>query len=247
MTTDTGTTTDLAARRTPDATDRGARLAAAGSAAVFLLLAGIGGTPTGPPVETATAAQIRAYLEQNDTSIRAAALGTALLVPTLLVFTAALARLVRNRLPGSLLADLVIGAGVLVVLRLWLSGAADAMTLVQRLDRTDLSDVDDATLRGWYGTTNFMHFFSDLWAAPIAVLVVAFSLAALRGRLVARWLAWAGLVVGASAAVGTVGVAVASRTLAWGWFGGLFGWVVWTVAVGAALGIRAVRTRRAGS
>jgi hypothetical protein len=228
-----------------DRADQPARLTAALAALAFLGVSLAGSPVQGPPVETATAAQIRDHLTRNAGAVRLEAVGTALVVPTLLVFAAALACLVRNRLPASPLADVVLGAGVLVVLRLWLSGAVDTVTMVQQLDGTDLADVDDDVLRGWYGATGLLHFFSDLWLVCVAAMVAAFSLAALRAAIVPRWLAWLGLAVAASGAVGTAGVAVASQPVSTAWFGGIFGWVVWTVAVGIALGVRWVRVRRA--
>jgi hypothetical protein len=74
--------------------------------------------------------------------------------------------------------------------------------------------------------------------APIALVMLAFSVAALRGALLPRWLGRLGLAFGLSGAVGTVGVAVAWKPLAVPWFGGLFGWVLWTLLVGVALGLR---------
>ena len=118
------------------------------------------------------------------------------------------------------------------------------MTLVQHLDGTDLAVVDDSTLRGWYGLTNLTHFFFDLGMAPIALVIVAFSIAALRADLLPRWLCWLGLAFGAFGALGTVGVAVAWKPLALPWFGGLFGWVLWTLLVGVALGLRWRRVGR---
>jgi hypothetical protein len=233
---------DLAA----DRADQAPRLTAALAALAFLVLSAFSSPADGPPPETATAAQIRDHLTQHAGAMRLEAVGIALVVCVLLVLTAALARLVRNRLPGSLLADVVAGAGVLVVLRIWLSGAVDTATLALRLDGTDPAGLSDNVLLDWYAATGVLHFFSDLWMVCIVMLVGAFSLAALRARLVPRWLAWAGLVVAGSGAVGTIGVAVGSVPLASAWFGGIFGWVVWTVAVGVALGGRWLRVRRAG-
>jgi hypothetical protein len=79
----------------------------------------------------------------------------------------------------------------------------------------------------------------------IALLVGAFSAAALRARFVARWVGWVGLAVAVSATPGTVGVALNSGILYGFWFGGLFGWVLWYPVVGVALALRARSARRA--
>jgi hypothetical protein len=223
--------------------ERGVLLAAAIAGILYFILAWVR-PPDGPPVEEATAAQIRAFLSENDTALRLGALVGALAIPTVLVFTTCVARLVRRRQPGSVLADLISGGGVLVAVLHWLVAATAGMTLVQALDGTDLATVDDATLRSWYGLTNLSHFFFDLGLAPVALVMVASSVAARRAGLLPRWLCWLGLVFGAAGALGTAGVAVAWKPLALPWFGGLVGWVLWTLLVGVTLGLRWRRTAR---
>ena len=137
----------------------------------------------GPPVETATAAQIRSFLADHDTGLRVTATAGALAIALVLVFTVSLARLIRQRSAGSPLADLVVGGGVLVALWHWLVVAGASLTLVQTLDGTDLATVNDATLRSWYGITNFTHIFADLGMVAIATVMAATSIAALRTGL----------------------------------------------------------------
>jgi hypothetical protein len=192
----------------------------------------------GPPVETATADQIRTFLTEHDGALRTLAVAAALAIPLVLVFTVSLARLIRGRSPGSPLADLVIGGGVLVALWHWIVIAGTSSTLVQALDGTDLATVDDATLRSWYGLTNFTHFFADLGVPGMAVVVGATSIAALRTGLFARWLGWLGLIIAAGGIIGAVGVAVAWLPLADVWFVGLFGWFLWTLVVAVTCGLR---------
>ena len=56
--------------------------------------------------------------------------------------------------------------------------------------------------------------------AAVALVMIAFSIAALRLGLFPRWLCWVGLAFGICGALGTVGVAVAWKPLAMLWFGG---------------------------
>jgi hypothetical protein len=224
---------------------RGERPVLLGAAICGVLVFAAGGlTPAdGPAVETATAAQIRSYLVNHVADLRLEVLQAVLILPLMLVFGAALAWLIRNRLPRSLLADLVVMATVLVTIPPVLAAAARSMTLVQALDQTSLSAIDDDTLRGWYALTNLTHFFSDLWIVPVALLVGSYSIAALRARpLLPRWLAWAGLAIAASGAVGVVGVVCGSVPVSAFWFGGLFGWMLWTLATAVVF---ALRLRRA--
>ena len=220
--------------------DRGALLAVAISGFVYFLLA-FAPQVDGPAVETATAGQIRSFLADNDTALRVYATLGALAIPLVLVFTVSLARLIRGRSPGSSLADLVVGAGVLVALWHWLVVAGTSTTLVQAVDGTDLATVDDATLRGWYGLSNFTHFFADLGMPAIATVMAATSIAVLRTGLFARWLGWLGLVFAIGGVIGTVGLTIAWGPLSNVWFLGIFGWWLWALIVAVTCGIRARR------
>jgi hypothetical protein len=73
--------------------------------------------------------------------------------------------------------------------------------------------------------------------------MIAFSVAALRLGL-PRWLGWVGLAFGISGALGAAGVAVAWKPLALLWFGGFYGWVLWTLMVGLVMGLRWRQVRR---
>ncbi len=226
-----------------DPATRGALLATAISGTLYALGAFVPQVD-GPPVETATAAQIRAFLAANDTGLRILATCGALAIPLVLVFTVSLARLIRSRLPGSLLADLVVAGGVLVALWHWLVVAGTSTTLVQALDGTDLATVDDATLRGWYGLSNYTHILADLGMVGIALVMAATSIAALRSGLFARWLGWLGLILATGGAVGTVGITLAWRPLSMVWFIGIFGWWVWALTIAVTCGLRRRRLMR---
>jgi hypothetical protein len=223
--------------------ERGALIAAAISGTLYALGA-LTPQVDGPPVETATAAQIRTFLTEHDTGLRVLGAGAALAIPLVLVFTVSLARLIRSRLPGSPLADLVIGGGVLVAVWHWLVVAGTATTLVQSLDGTDLATVDDATLRGWYGLSNFTHLFGDLGMPAMATVMAATSIAVLRTGLFARWFGWLGLVLAAGGALGTIGVVVAWPPLSIAWFVGIFGWWPWSLTIAVTCGLRLRRRRR---
>jgi hypothetical protein len=79
--------------------------------------------------------------------------------------------------------------------------------------------------------------------APTVLVIAAFSMAALRAHLLPRWVGWAGVAIAVSGAVGTIGIVSAWRPLYPFWFGGIFGWVLWILAVGVVLGLRARRRR----
>lgn len=232
------TDTTMPARTVPTA------LIAAAISGILYFLGAFVPQNDGPPVETAGADQIRSFLAAHDAGIRVGAAAAALAIPLILVFTTSLARLIRAQIPGSQLADLVVAGGVLVAVWHWLVMAGTSMTLVQRLDGYDLARVDDATLRGWYGISNFAHVFADLGMAGIATVMGAASIAILRTRFVARWLGWLGIVLAAAGAIGTIGVMIAWGPLANFWFAGIFGWWFWLLAVAIGCAVRLRRSRR---
>ncbi len=222
---------------TAEGRTRGATAAVAISGALYALGAFVPQVD-GPPVETANADQIRAFLTTHDSGMRIVATAAALAIPIVLVFTVSLARLIRDRLPGSPLADLVVGAGVLVALWHWLVVAGNSTTLVQSLDGYPLASVSDDTLRGWYGLSNFTHLFADLGMTAIATVMAATSIAALRTHLFPRWLAWLGLVFATAGAAGTTGITAAWKPLSQVWLLGIFGWFLWTLMIAVTCGLQ---------
>lgn len=240
---------DDAEIETVSQTDRGALLAAAISGLLYVLLVFVPQVD-GPPVETASADQIRSFLTAHDTGLRAVATAGALSIAVVLIFTTSIARLIRRRSAGSPLADLVVVGGALVALWHWLVVAGASMTLVQTLDGTDLATVDDATLRGWYGISNFTHLFADLGMVAMATVMAATSLAGLRTGLFARWQGWLGLIFATGGAVGTVGITIAWGPLSNVWFVGIFGWWAWSLMIAVTCGLRlrsAARSARSGA
>ena len=162
-----------------------------------------------------------------------------------LLFFAALVRQVRDRLPGSLLAEVVLGAGVLIVAYQWLMVTAEALPrlLPNLLDSVSLGAVNDRTVQGWYDLAGFTHFMGDLAMVPMIMVVGAFSLAAKRGRLLPRWLVWVSLAIVASGAIGMVGIIGEVRALYPFWFGALFGYFLWILAVSVTSVVRLRRSR----
>jgi hypothetical protein len=225
------------------AAGRGALLTAGVSGFVYALST-FGTFPDGPPVSTATATQIRDHVTSNGTTIRASAVVGMVAVAAALVFFAALTRQVRDRLAASLLADLVLVSGLLVVAYQWLITTAEAMTsLLPHLVGSELAGVDDAILRGWYGLTGYTHFLGDLAIIPMAMVLASFSLASLRADLLPRWLSWLGLTVAAAGALGSIGILLAVDALYPAWFGGLFGFWFWVLAAAVTFLLRSRRLR----
>lgn len=223
-----------------DAAPRSTLLAAAISGLLYFFVALVPQVD-GPDVETATADQIRAFLSTHDGSLRTLAVANALAIALVVVFSTSVARLIRSRDDRSQLADLVVAGGILVAVWHWIVVAGTAMTVVQALDGTDLASVDDATLVGWYGISNFTHLFADLGMLGIATVMASASVAIVRTGLLARWVGWLGIVLAAGGALGTLGITSAWVPLADVWFVGIFGWWAWVLIVAVGCGVRARR------
>jgi hypothetical protein len=223
---------------------RGA-LAATGFAGLVFWITGLFSFPDGPPMATATAQQVRDHVTAQGTAMQVSALAGMVSLAAALVFVAALVRQVRDRLPASLLAEVVLASGLLVITYQWLVITAEALPrLLPNLIDSDLASVDDATLQGWYGMTSFTHFLGDLAVVPMIVLMGTYSLAARRGGLLPRWLTWAGLGLAGAGVLGIVGILAEVDVLYPFWFAALFGYFLWTLAVSVTC---LVRLRHSGS
>ncbi len=75
------------------------------------------------------------------------------------------------------------------------------------------------------------------------ILVGAFSYAALRSRIVARWVSWVGLALAAAGAARSPTSDCLARCPSGTFLFVIFGWWLWPLAIGGALGVRWLRTR----
>jgi hypothetical protein len=215
-------------------------LAAAGIAGLTYFLSSSGSFPDGPQMSTATAQEIRDHVTASGGAIQGPAFAGMVGIAAALIFVPALARQVRDRLPNSLLADAVLGAGLLVIIYQWLVVVAESLLrfLPDLLDSTDLAQVSDERVQGWYGLIGFTHYMGDLALVPMMMLVGAFSIAALKGKLLPTWQGWLGLVIAAAGAVGMVSILGVIDALYPLWFAGLIGYVIWVLVISITFLIR---------
>lgn len=241
-TAETSKTRQAQRRHGVDQADRGSLLALAASG-IVLLVGAFAPQTTGPPVETATAAQIRTFLKDHTRLIEVQALFGVLLIPTIIVFTAALAALARRH-QRELLANLIQAAGILAVIPPMLNTAFTSMTVVQAVEGTPLTNVDDAVIRSWYAMGNATHFLGDLWLVPLALLTMTGGLMLLQTRILPRWVGALGIVTAAAGSVGLGGYLFAIPRVLELWFAGLYGWIIWTLAIAATAAIALRRHHR---
>jgi hypothetical protein len=219
-------------------------LGIAALAGLTLFLVSLSGwTPESPESGQASAQEIRQYAADNADVLQFAIAGSLLYIGLFVVFIAALVQLVRGRRPGS------VASGVLL-----LCGAASVVDFILLMAVTspfafpdELDKVSDGTVVSWWNLVALAEWSQYInTAVPRMVLIVAFSLVALRTGLMVRWVCWAGVLV---AAVGLFQVPAAVFDVTHGtaldhtFLVAIFGWWLWPLAVGVALGVRWLRTR----
>jgi hypothetical protein len=197
-------------------------------------------TPESPEPGDSTAAEIRRYAADNAGAIRLGLFGGLVCVALLVVLVAALIQLARTARPASIV------PGVLL-----LCGAASIFDSMLNLTvmspygfQNELDKVPDSTVVRWYDLVGVAEWSGTLtYLVPRMILIVAFSLFALKTRSMARWVSWAGFAIAAVAAVHMVAILFNITALDPTFLIVLFGWWLWPLAVGGALGVRWLRTR----
>ncbi|MGW5262548.1 hypothetical protein ACWEQG_16355 [Microbispora sp. NPDC004025] len=212
--------------------------AAVAALALFVVMFGTW-APESPQAGKADAAAVRAWAAESMTTLRVNAFAGVLAVVALVVLTAALARLARASAPGSPLAGVVLLSGGLLAA---LNAVVTGVTLLWVLP--DLPATGDATLLTWHSLSWFGQMLGEVAVVVQSLLMGAFSVAALRGGIVTRWLCWLGVVLAVTGLVSVVGVVVPSAVFDTAWLAGLYGWMLWPLLAAIVFGLRWARLRR---
>jgi hypothetical protein len=212
-----------------NAVGRGA-LAAAGVTGLIYFVAGWVTFPDGPTMGTASADEIRAHISTSGAAIQVAMGAGVIALAASMVFAPALVRQVRDRLPGSILADVVLFAGLLVIAYQSLVLAAEGLLrfLPKLLD--GVAAANDVMVQSWYGLGGFTHLLGDLAMVPMVMLIGGFSLAARRGRLLPSWLVWVGAVIVAAGTLGMIGIVGDVEALYPCWIAAAISYFLWILA-----------------
>ena len=207
--------------------------------AMFVVGFGTFAPESSPEAGSSTAAQIRNFAAENAGTIRLNTLCSIILVVLLVFFVACLAQQVRET-RGATAASFVLvalsalgSAGMMA-----LAAATSIFGLPEQLamvsDMTVVTMYDFAAVAQWLYTLTVV--------GPCMVLVATYSWLALRLKLMARWVSFAGFAIVAAGAF-----TLASLTLPDSGIDifviVLFGWWLWPLAVGGAVGVRWLRTR----
>jgi hypothetical protein len=233
----TTTGTDPATRRGAGGIERRTAAVTAAAAAVTFA-AGLLGVSVEPP-DTITAATLRDLFADRETTFALSAVGGGVGAVALLVLVAGLCRLVRRRDPDAgMLPDVAALAAAVVAVDGLLWAGVHLIPVVK-----DTAAATDAEILGWWSFTGFAEAMGDLGTLPRGLLLVTVSLAALRPRVLPRWLAWFGVVIGTAALVSPVGLVTGWTPFGVLFMSGLFGFLVWPLAVAVSLAWSARRRR----
>jgi hypothetical protein len=197
-------------------------------------------TPESPESGRVSARAIRQYAADNADVLQFALAGSLLYLALFVVFIAALVQLVRSRRQGS------VASGAIL-----LCAAASLTDNILYMAVTspfafphDLDKVSDSTVVSWWNLVALAEWSQTInMAVPRMILILAFSLVALRTRLIARWVCWAGFVIASTGLFQVIAVLFHIDSLDHTFLVALFGWWFWPIFVGGALGIRWLRTR----
>lgn len=210
----------------------GLGVAAGAALALFVSMFGTW-TPQSPEVGNTDAAAIRDWAVGAASTLQLNAFAGGLSIVALLVLTSALAGLVRQAAPNSVLGGLtLLGGGLLATVNTVVTG----FTLLWVLP--DLKTLDDATVQTWYAAAHLGQMLGEVAVLAQSLLMGAFSLAALRGRIVARWLCWLGIVLAAVGFSSVLALVVPSPVFDTAWLVGLYGWMLWPLLASVTFAVR---------
>jgi hypothetical protein len=173
----------------------GNRLALAGVIIYFCEWVGIVAFAIGnvPASQGTKAAEILAQYAQHATAVELLAGWLSLVLLGRILFVAGLRDALGKSGAETLLADFAVAAmavSVIVEISAWTVAAGGAYAAANGADQSTIAGIDAIA-----------NFFTQVIGAPLAVSILAASVAMLRSRLFPAWLCWLGLAAGAIASV----------------------------------------------
>ena len=200
-------------------------------------------TPESPEAGRASAQEIRQFAADNTDVMQFSVGGSLVYIAAFTVFAAALIELVRGRRPRSVASGVIaICAAVSLVDFILLLSVTVPFAFPDELDK-----VSDSTVVSWWNLlalAETSQFINNV--VTHTVLIVAFSVVALRTRLMARWVCWLGLVIAFAGLwqVPAMLLHIHADAINHTFLIAILGWFLWPLFVGGALGVRWFRTRR---
>jgi hypothetical protein len=205
------------------------RLALAGIA-LFIVGLGTFAPEFAPDPGTATASDIRHYAADNATTIQVNALAALASAGLLVTFVSCLAQQIRDVRPHSTAPNVMVPLGAVIAAQILYQAAV--LSMFGRPEQ--LAEISDQAIVTLYQMTAIADWLYTLTVlVPCMILVATYSWHALRCRLIARWVPWAGFAIAAAGATTAIGHVVPSIELD-PIVIPLFGWWLWPLAVGGA-------------
>lgn len=198
-------------------------------------------TPEGTPSPgDATASQIRAFAADNDATIRLNTLTGLVSVGLFAFFVVGLAQLVGHARKNSPVPGVIVICGAVATAQTLLLIAASSIFAFPH----EVEGLADGDIVNLLTLTGVIEWFAGLTlACSCMILVGAFSYAALRSRIVARWVSWVGLALAGVGAAHVAAIGMPDALPSGTFLFVIFGWWLWPLAIGGALGVRWLRTR----
>jgi hypothetical protein len=207
--------------------------------ALFVLSIGTFAPESSPDAGTASATQIRQYAVENAGTLRINTLASLICIGLVVFFVAGLAQQVREVRKGSIAPNVLLSLSALIAAQTMFVTAMSSLFAVPG----QLAEISDDAVVTFYQVATLAQWLYTLTvAAPCMILVATYAWLALQHRLMARGVPWSSFALAAAGGATLVSLALPSSTVDL-FVIVLFGWWLWPLAVGAALGVRWLRTR----
>lgn len=195
------------------------------------------------PKEGMAGPPLRRFYEDNLAATEVAVLLGAVSVVAMILAVAFVRRLLIDVAADGHLVDIVTIAGTLTVVWLWLSTATGAIVPLMADDRGRFPSYTDQALADVDLFSRLSEAWGDIGMGSVGLYIGAASLAAIRSGAFPRWIGGVGLVIAAAALISLVGAVWTPAPVTVLFFVGLFGFVLWNLAVGVALCVSGWRGR----
>lgn len=206
---------------------------------LFVVSMGTLAPESSPDAGSVTAEEIRRYAHDNAATLRLNTVASLIGIGLLVYFVSALRQRVRLPQQGSTASNAMLSLSAVIAAQSLHLTAVNSIFAVP----SQLAQVSDEGVVTFYQISAAAEWLYTLTVASAGMLLVAtYSWLALHLRLMARAVAWAGFALAAVGLATVVSIFIPEPTLD-PFVIVLFGWWIWPLAVGSALGVRWLRTR----
>lgn len=208
--------------------------------AVFLTSIGTFAPESAPDPGTASPTDVRRFAIDNAGTIQINTLAGLASIPLLVMFVVVLAQQLQKVQPWSVGPPVMVClVSVVAMQNLFVTATSSIFALPNQL--ATVSDPAVATLYQVATVAQWLYTLTVL--VPCMALVATYSWLALRERLVARWISWAGLTMATAGAVTAVVLMIPAIQFD-AFVLPLFGWWLWPAMIGSASAVRWWRSRQ---